>query len=50
MSYTHFLTLLYEVYSKEFFSNVSIPLINGNPKLTGNFVINPFKEQLEIIQ
>jgi len=39
MSYTHFLTLLYEVYSKAFFSSVTIPLIKGTPNLTGNSVI-----------
>jgi len=50
MSYTHFITLLYEVYSKAIFSNVSIPLINGTPNLTGNSFLSPLKQQLEIIQ
>ena len=50
MSYTHFITLLYEVYSKAIFSNVSIPLINGTPNLTENSLLSPLKQQLEIIQ
>jgi len=50
LSYTHFLALLCEVYSKACFSSVSIPLTNGTPNLTVNSVISPLKQQLEIIQ
>ena len=38
MSYTYFLALQYEVYSKAFFNSAPIPMINGTQNLSGNLL------------